>query len=67
MQLIQADIQSHVQAVIVGILTDVPMPNIINDWIFVLLKDDNLKQTTDVFIAFQSELMKMKSTKTKSI
>jgi len=56
---VQSDIQSYVQAVTIGILTGLPMPDILNDWKFVLLHDDKMKQTSKVFDEWQSDLKQM--------
>ena len=56
---VQADIQAYMQAITTGILTGVPMPDLINDWTFVLLKDEHLQDATNIMSTFQSELLSM--------
>mmetsp|Transcript_27376 Transcript_27376/g.24205 ORF Transcript_27376/g.24205 Transcript_27376/m.24205 type:complete len:589 (-) Transcript_27376:56-1822(-) len=55
----QSDIQSYIQAITVGLLTGLPMPNIINNWKFILLEDDKYSQTRKVFDDWQNELKAM--------
>mmetsp|Transcript_67055 Transcript_67055/g.106621 ORF Transcript_67055/g.106621 Transcript_67055/m.106621 type:complete len:558 (+) Transcript_67055:26-1699(+) len=53
------EMQNYVQAVTVGILTGVPMPDLINDWTFVLLNDVHRQQNINIMSEFQSELLEM--------
>ena len=53
------EIQNYVQALTVGVLTGIPMPDLINDWTFVLLQDEHLQQTRNIMCTFQAELLKM--------
>eukprot|EP00484_Ammonia_sp_Unknown_P027092 CAMPEP_0197047194 /NCGR_PEP_ID=MMETSP1384-20130603/22725_1 /TAXON_ID=29189 /ORGANISM="Ammonia sp." /LENGTH=593 /DNA_ID=CAMNT_0042479075 /DNA_START=92 /DNA_END=1873 /DNA_ORIENTATION=+ len=55
----QADIQAYIQAITIGILTGLPMPDLVNDWKFVLLEDEHQKETQRIFDEWQSELKEM--------
>jgi len=57
----KADIQAYIQAITIGLLTGLPMPDIVNNWKFVLLKgdDNHYRETSELFDKWQTELMAM--------